>query len=371
MKAFLFLSVSFLYSLHASAAPLFSESFNSGDPCYGMSCVSNASTDRQIPVGGEDCGFFTWSSGKKYCFEHFADKGWLSSGAPHMVMRKATESFNIGWTFPESKSSNWIIGDTVVFRFRIRYDAAFRWDGADSQQHRIIDFGAGVFADPHQITIMNEKGANSAANCTPLSSSASGMSCTDSSGTACSADTDCLTGYHCLPNDYDSNHGGFSVKAGLISPCVGPVKMTYDTWYHVQVEIKSSNSSDGFIKLWVNNNDMSAPDAELTGINYNVGKWQDGTGKLGQFWNDQNASRDQGFIMDDFELDTALDDSWFPTNNNGVPICDPTDTTCKNNLPGGSSGGSGSCRTIGIFSLTLLAGLAATWFVRRRKLDDQ
>ncbi len=316
----------------ARAQILVNESFESGGPCYGLSCFTGGRVLN--PPGG--CASHSWQSGQQWCQQELPTGGWNGTRGVRLVMRQGASQFDMGWYFSDGKTPSWQNGDMVVWRFRIRYDNNFRWDGSGSQQQKMSNMAPGSTGPaPHRIVIQNERGGYTAASCTPLGAgSGSSSRCTDT-GAACTSSAQCGSGYQCIPPDYDTAHGGFKVAAGIATPCAGPVKMTYGTWYHVQVAIRSSSSGSGFMKIWVNNNNLLNPNAQITGITFYTTLWGGGA-SFGNFWTDPNNNRSQGWVVDDLVLATTLDPAWYPSgagSDAGPPDAAPPDAAPPDAAP--------------------------------------
>lgn len=249
--------------------------FETNGPCYGMTCFPGGT----LPTAGQTCATRSWQPGEEWCQEEVAGGGWNGSKGVRLYIRQGADQFDFGWYFGSGRS--WQVGDMAVWRFRIRYDDNFRWDGSGSQQNKITNQGQ----SGNRFVIHNEKGSWTSQYCTPLDPQSGGT--------------------------YGPDTGSIAVKAGIANPCAGPVPITHGQWYHVQIGIQSSSSGTGSLRIWVNNNNLSQPNAATTGLTFGVTNW-DSSWNFGGFWTDQHDTRSQGWIVDDLETATDLDPNWYP-----------------------------------------------------------
>ena len=119
-----------------------------------------------------------------------------------------------------------------------------------------------------------------------------------------------------LADSYYPNHGGFSVKIGITNICTPAVPITYGQWYHVQFAVQTGSNAS--FRLWVNNNNLSSPSSVKTGFSMTTEQWND-SWDFGGFITD-SPSRDQGFVVDDFQVGLSFDPNW---NQGGSTVTPP------------------------------------------------
>lgn len=241
----------------ANSEVLYTLPFESGAPTYGTG--------------------WTYPAGSDFQSMQVTGQGWSGTNGHKLITLNGRRQYNSGWVFDPAPSDGWQNGDIVYVRFRVKYDANFRWDGAGSMQNKMVDFGT---SDRGSRVILHQERPHST--------------------TACG-----------LPDSYYPNYGALSVKKNIGEPCTPPVPITYDTWYHVQFAVQSSTTSssgDGYFKLWVNNNDFNNPSSQVFNVNITTDDWNS-SWDFGGFITDAPA-RDQGFIVDDFQVATTFDPNW-------------------------------------------------------------
>lgn len=224
-------------------------------------------------TGAPTYGFVGKYEGNDFREEQTA--GWTGMGSRLTVLR-GRDQFNLGWYGPTGR--NWSAGETIFVRFRIRFDNNWRWDGTGSQQNKIFDLGVGGNGESR--VILHEEKPHSTTPCG-------------------------------LPPGFGGgNWGALSLKKGITEQCTAPVPITHSRWHHVQLALRASapGQSNGFFKLWVDNNNFGQPSSQRTNTTATATHW-DGYG-FGGFWTDRNNNRDQGFVVDDFQIATDFDANW-------------------------------------------------------------
>jgi hypothetical protein len=230
------------------------------------------------------------------------DDGYNTSGGAHIVIHQNSSQFPFGFYHPGSKPGGWTWNDVAYVRFRIKFGNNFRWDGAGSQQNKMIDIGGGTNA---RVILHNERNRSSepcALNYTEQTSSGAII--------------------HNTPEDYglpsdvfnSGDYGSFALKNGINPSCTPPVVITHAIWYHVQFAVKISSSPDqpdGYFKLWVNNNDVDNPSTQVLNIIRELGEWNS-SWDVGHYWTQENPNRVQGWIIDDYQTATTFDPNWAP-----------------------------------------------------------
>ncbi len=249
----------------------FSESFDSGSSPYSFT----------HEFDGKSTSFDSWSARSFWAEEHSSDGGWNNSGASHLKVRANESQFDFGYYTDGNFNDkvNWKNGDTVFVRFRIRFGPDYRWDGAGSQQNKMFMFG---FGDNSRTILHNERPHPT---------------------TPCGLD---------FQVHQDGTIGGFALKRGITENCAGPVPVTFNVWYHVQLMIVScapgKNSAE--YRLWITGNDYQNPDFFYTNFTLTTDFWGDAW-KMGGFWTDA-VSRDSDWYLDDFMVADYYDSHWNP-----------------------------------------------------------
>lgn len=228
-------------------------------------------------------------------FEEAAE-GWNGQGS-RLVVRRGREQFNLGWY--GDTGGVWEAGDVIFVRFRIRFDDDWRWDGNGSQQNKLVDIGLGDGSGDSRFILHQES---------PHPTTPCGLSSRYGGG----------------------EYGSLSLKKGITFECTRPVIITYGRWHHVQLAVRASTEggSDGYFKLWVDNNDFDEPSSQREGTSVTGTDWTEFG--FGGFWTDANGRRDQGFVVDDFEIATDFDADWAPGGPGGSTQLPP--------LGGGNTG---------------------------------
>jgi hypothetical protein len=212
--------------------------------------------------------------------------GWNGSRGAQLTINSGSTQENIGWynngtrTFGKTP----VTGDMAAIRFRIYFDPSYRWEGGGDLQNKLVDFGS-----PNRVIIMLER-FDAYSPCNGFS-------------------------------NLDVSRGSLMVKTGINPPCAGPrgnlnskAVMTNGRWIHVQVLVQSG--SNGFYKIYVDNNNINAPDEQITGINVGVGGWT--TFGVGGYWNGP-ASGNRTFRLDDVSVGLAFDSNWYPDGGGDDP----------------------------------------------------
>lgn len=233
--------------------------------------------------GTADSYTVTWSGADEWAHRYLSNGGYDGGGCAHIVQRSGRDQYQLGWVFSGGAMKTWSIGAIAYFRFRMRFDTIWRWDGEATMQNKLLDWGA-ESGGGNRVILMNE--------CPHT-----GDVCTIPSST------------------YSSDFGGFSLKQGIGGEigqnlCTPGYPVTFGTWYHIQGCVQSSNSSTGHHKLWINNNDFSNPTAQWLNRNIGVADWGD-SWDMGGFIS-ETPSRDQGWRYQHLEIGDSFDASWFP-----------------------------------------------------------
>jgi hypothetical protein len=218
-----------------------------------------------------------------WTLEFLPSGGWNGTGGAHIVHRANRRQYNLGWiAAPRRFGHVFRPGDVVYVRLRLRYDDDWRWDGRGSMQNKMVDFGIG---GTHSRVILHQESPHPTTTC--------GIDPRDPrvqpSGTI----------------------GTLSVKRGITETCTPPVTIERGRWHHVQFAVHSSDSpTGGQFKLWVDTNDFAGPSSEAAGFPQTAEAWND-SWVVGGFMSDAPL-RDQGFVIDDFEIGLTFDPGWSP-----------------------------------------------------------
>jgi hypothetical protein len=252
-------------------------------------------------AGGPDYSFsHTFPFAGMYTITHDADGGRDGSGAAHVRLLAGRDQYSLGWVASTS-GGNFVVGDAVYFRFRVRFDDDHTWLGGGSLQNKFILLGESRAATQSRIIIHNEKPH-------PTSGCSLGYDRYDGSGP------------RWMPRDFGLNYSSWedpqiaglysslSVKVNISLDCTPPVLLTRGVWYDVQIYAKSSDNRTGEFKVWVNNNNFSSPNSVFRGFNIGTHAWNSGM-TVGGFMSEA-PNRDGGYRIDDVELGTAFDPEW-------------------------------------------------------------
>jgi hypothetical protein len=268
------------------------------------------------PGAGNQYGFagkYTGDGGSQWLLQHLPNGGNAGSGdgAAKITWYQGQEQFNSGW-YGGSSGGSWPAfsqGDRIFFRIRLYYPTGeYAWNGTGSQENKMMLFGE--LCDGDQRLIFFSHQSHTTEPC-------------------------CNAGV--LP----SNQGVFNANVNVGYDCAGPVIMTTGIWYDVQVEWQSSttcSNTNGYIKMWINNNDYNNPTASITGINMVVTgccagsdvTWNSGF-SLGNYWTDANNNQNCSTVFDDLEMAGSFDNTWYTsggTPSDTIPLA-PTSFTAS------------------------------------------
>jgi len=262
------------------------------------------SNDFNSSVNGFEGRF---NEGSNYTESWSANSGYNGSGGSRLVMMQNREQFTMGWFFDGTKpGAAWTWNDIAYVRFRIRFDDDYRWDGTGSQQNKLLDFGG----DDSRVILHNERDRPT----TPCGLKNIDYSQPGQPVSNTEAD------YGLPAGAFDNgNWGSLALKRGINEPCTPPVIVSHGVWYHVQLAVKISsaaNRSDGYFKLWLNNNDIQNPSTQILNIVQGLLDWNN-SWTFGGYWTNANQFRNQGWIVDDFQMGDQFDSNWAPDSSLG------------------------------------------------------
>lgn len=260
------------------------------------------SNDFNSSVNGFE-GRFT--EGSNYVESWSPALGYNGSGGSRLTMMQNREQFPMGWFFNGAKPGvGWTWSDVVYLRFRIRFDDEFRWDGTGSQQNKLLDFGG----NGSRVILHNERDRPT----TPCG--LKNIDYSQPSQPVSNTEAD----YGLPAGAFDNgNWGSLALKRGITEPCTPPVIVTHGVWYHVQIAVKVSsaaNQPNGYFKLWLNNNDAQNPSTQILNIVQELLDWNT-SWTFGGYWTNSNQYRDQGWVVDDFQMGDQFDQNWAPESN--------------------------------------------------------
>jgi len=265
----------------------FRERFESNAPSYGFA--------------------YTYPEDGNFRRAHLPTGGYDGGGAAHLRTLAGRTQYGFGWGTPALPVA-FRVGDGVYIRFRIRYDDDHRWAGEDAIENKFILMGE-TRGEVNSRVIVQSRGPSPSRGC--------------SLG---------FTNYNAqppqvfwLPRDFGLPYATWSDPAiatryGSLSPhvniswdCAPPVLVTSGQWYHVQVYAKSGVNNDAQFKVWINNNNYSAPNSQrIGGFNLGVERWSDGL-HIGGYQTDA-PSLDGGFRIDDLEVGPTFHSSYSPAS---------------------------------------------------------
>jgi len=246
-----------------------------------------------------DTGLASFQENGNYNEEWVSSSGFNGTGTRRLLMFQGQSQFPMGWYFYGANGHTWTWNDVAYIRFRVRFDDNYRWDGQGSQQNKLLDFGA----NSSRIILHNERD-NPSTPCglknIDYSVSSQPMSNTEED-------------YGLPIGAFDGGDwGSLAIKRGIDEPCTPPVIVSHGVWYHVQLAIKVSSSSaasDGYFKLWLNNNDISNPSTQIMNVVQGLEDWNS-SWTLGGYWTDANPYRNQGWVIDDLVVADQFDPNW-------------------------------------------------------------
>lgn len=350
-----------LFPVSAFSTVCLQEDFNTSNS--GMYGFGNRFGSPQL-----GCSYpVTWG-GENYCIAHDATGDADGSGAAHIILDQNSSQFQFGWY--DSNCGSWSNGDIVRFKFRIKYDDQYYW----TEDHKVLEWGIGGYR-----FLLNSRSAdNFASSCRANSSTTSGY-CANHNGSgqglACTSDADCTENgvqYECIPaNSYTTSEGAFSLNHDIGTPCAGPagdgggehISFPLNEWVWVQGAVKTG--TNGYIKLWINNNDESEPNSCLgnatdcpASATYG---YPAGTGSVsitdftnwgqvdfGLYW--QNTeSRDMGMYYGAFEIsqNESFDATWIESGGGDIDgVCGSSDGGTFSETPSSNLCSAGTAGTV-------------------------
>ncbi len=294
----------------------------------------------------------SWNSGSKWCVEHVADGGdtGAGDGAAHIITRSGQNQFNQGW-FWGAECGGWSAsdGDIMRIKLKIKFDSRYSFD-TGGQNNKFMIWGDDTGGK--RMILFLRDGYWTASDCRPYGSGSYPRCGNDGSDCSSGGYAQCVSGsnvqYRCVPQGTYQGKGVFTVGAGIATPCTGPANagtgsgFDTDEWVYMQTEIKTG--SNGYIKMWVNNNDENEPNA-CTGsaaecpasatygypagrgavasiTDSDVSNWN-GMLTIGDFITDA-LPQDMGFYLDDmvWEQNGAFDAAWYPGGGSVTAACD-------------------------------------------------
>jgi hypothetical protein len=302
----------------AQSTVWFRESFNANPPSYGFG--------------------YTFPQESNWRFSHLSTGGWDGGGAAHITMLQGRGQYNLGWWTP-SNSRNFVMGDAVYIRFRIRYDDSYRFVGGADNKFILMGH-TGVSPQSRLIVFQN----------TPSESEGCTLGMRDWSRSGNPIYPWATPAFFGLPNATweDSSiarqYGSIAPKVNIGTNCSPPALVTYGNkagapapgpnsavprlgWYHIQIYAKSGNTGQGAFKVWANNNSLSSPTSQnlALGEAFGIHGWNEGVG-IGGYVGDSLA-QDLGFRIDDFEYGPTFDPAWHPDSPPGTGTQPPAAPT--------------------------------------------
>jgi hypothetical protein len=266
---------------------------------------------------------------------HLATGGYDGNGAVQVTVNSGEEQFSIGWWSP-NLGHEFTLGDSIFLRFRLKFpngglpsaNSGFRLkfillggvsDGTDNTSRCITYMGV-------RDTFL-EYGTNAYTGSFDTYHFAADYGITGSfdGGYIGLAAQRNIEGARmvavppiCMTEEDNSNRGtpGYSSTGDWGTY---PGAAADDGWYHIQIEIRSGSAGNASIKQWCNHNTYGEPQSEQDPMYYGAtatqagiacGDW-DGGITLGAFI-DTPSSGDFIYIVDDVEIATAFDASWYP-----------------------------------------------------------
>jgi hypothetical protein len=256
-----------------------------------------------------------WSS------THLATGGWNGTGGARIQMNAGQTQYNFGYWTPQFRT--FAMGDSVYFRFRIRYEEGMRanevWGNkfimmGSGEGSRIIIYmqppsessgcslamrnwnvsGAPVYpwAIPAYFGILNQTTFDRP----PLMPYSWSLAAKEN------------IGWNCAPPIFQT------IPSNPYNGRPGPVNsaLPVNGWYHVQVFAQSGPAGGGAFKMWANNNNFNSPSSQQIGLGDGLGVVGWGTAVLGGYMDNATPSVNLGYTIDDFEIGSGFDANWYP-----------------------------------------------------------
>ncbi len=293
----------------------------------------------------------SWEAGSKWCVEHVGDGGdtGAGDGAAHIITRSGQNQFNQGWYWGAA-CDNWSAsnGDIMRIKLKIKFDSRYSFN-TGGQNNKFMIWGSDQGGK--RMILFLRDGYWTASDCRPYGSGSYPRCGNDGSDCSSGGHSQCVSGtnvqYCCVPDGTYQGKGVFTVGAGISTPCTGPANagtatgFGVDEWVYMQTEVKTG--PNGYIKMWVNNNNQNEPNA-CTGsaaecpasatygypagrgpvstiTDTDVSNWG-GMQTIGDFVTDA-LPQDMGFYLDDmvWERNGTFDSNWVPGGGT-TPGCD-------------------------------------------------
>jgi hypothetical protein len=267
---------------------------------------------------------------------HLATGGYDGNGAVQVTVNSGEEQFQLGW-FSPSLGHEFSLGDSIFMRFRLKFpngslpsaNSGFRLkfillggvsDGTDNTSRCITymgvrdtflehgtnaytgSFDTYFFADDYGITGSFDGGYIGL--CAERNIEGPRMLATPPI---------------CMTEEDNSNRGTPGFSDSPSSWGTYPGAAASDGWYHCQIEIRSGAAGDAYIRQWCNHNTYAEPQSEQNPLYYGSSSTEagiacadwDGGITLGAFI-DTPSTGDFQYIVDDVEIGTGFDASWYP-----------------------------------------------------------
>jgi hypothetical protein len=263
--------------------------------------------------------------------EHLPTGGWNQTGGAHVTIHgcgtncsSSTNQFNAGWqtgslsTLGKPTSA---IGDSVWFRWRIRFDDETRWrTTTPATSAKFLLFGS-TGAEPNSRVILHlfnpyqnggcSLGFDYGYNDPPYEPDVEWITPAD---------------FGLSASQWTGDYGSFSPHVNISWACAAGVAVTHadmpspvapqhvgaapvNGWYHLQFYVKSGDG-DAEFRVYANNDDEANPSSRRTGIDLHTTGW-DGQVDFGGYWG-VGGSENISFIVDDFQVGDSFDPNWYP-----------------------------------------------------------
>ena len=276
------------------------------------------------PSGAQYYNFASKFGMGQWTLTHLPSGGWNGSGGAQVRMHAGQTQYQFGFVTPGLNRS-FTMGDAVYFRWRMRFLPEMRVNQAWG--NKFIMFGS-TSVTPQSRFIMYMSPQHDSRGCTldfaypsqPWSfPNFYGLNVSPNSfrdgvqngvrlyNHAWSLEPSVNIGWECGPPVFLTEPGSpfaYGRPAGSTSATPG------NGWYHFQVYVKSGQGNAEF-KTWTNNNSFTAPSGQAGGMTLGVTGWSNGA-HIGGYMDNDTPSNDLGYVIDDFEIGSAFDPSWYP-----------------------------------------------------------
>ena len=284
---------------------------------------------------------WAWPGNGRWSLSHLPTGGYNGSGAAQIRINPGFNDYNLGFIIsPLNRTFN--MGDSMFIRFRIRYNDNYGGFIDPEGRNKFILIGT-TGTTPNSRIIVHMRPPNDSFGCTlgqvdylnntgPFPWATPGYF-----GLTGSWFAPPLQGqYGSLGPYVNINWIGNCAPPALVAagnnsnaPAPGPNSARpVNGWYHFQIQATSGNPGSGAFRVWVNNNNYGAPTSQQIGLRDGLGVTGWGNSQLfvGGY-QDGISTTTLGYRLDDFQLASVYDASWYPGSVGTPPTNAPAAPT--------------------------------------------